>query len=104
MATKLEDNQIFTTIDLQTTFHRPVLPEEVKVVATVERMGRKVAYVVAELVQNDKKVCNAVSSVMILKKHEIIFSKVVWQRTGWSSVIWPPRAIIATILNKLREE
>lgn len=67
MASKLEETQTFATIDLHTTFHRPVFPGEVQVTATVERLGRKVAYVVAELVQNDKKVGDVVSSVMILE-------------------------------------
>lgn len=68
MASKLQENQTFATIDLHTTFHRPIFPGEVEVQATVERFGRKVAYVVAELFQNDKKVGDVVSSVMVIEQ------------------------------------
>lgn len=66
IATKLSGEQSFTSIDLHTTFHRPVLMGEVMVVAKVERMGRKVGYVLADLFQNEKKAASVVSSVMIL--------------------------------------
>ncbi|SOB98587.1 uncharacterized protein (TIGR00369 family) [Ureibacillus xyleni] len=66
VSSKLNPNQSFASIDLHTTFHRPVLPGEVTIEATVERMGKKSAYIVAELFQNNKKVSSVVSSVMIL--------------------------------------
>ncbi|MFD1705379.1 PaaI family thioesterase [Siminovitchia sediminis] len=68
ISSKLQDNQTFASIDLHTTFHRPVFPGTVEVAATVERMGRQIAYLTAELIQKDKKVGNAVSSVMIIEK------------------------------------
>lgn len=68
ISTKLSPNQSFASIDLHTTFHRPVLPGEVMIEATVERIGNKTAYLVAELVQNGKKVSSVVSSVIILSK------------------------------------
>lgn len=68
VVSKLQPHQTFASIDLHTTFHRPVFPGKVDVQAKVERMGRTVAYVVAELFQNDKKVGDVVSSVMILDK------------------------------------
>lgn len=68
ISSKLEKDQTFASINLNTTFHRPVFPGTVEVAATVERLGRKVAYLEAELVQNGKKVGDAVSSVMILDK------------------------------------
>ena len=66
IATKLSGEQSFTSIDLHTTFHRPVLMGEVTVVARVERMGRKVVYVLADIFQNEKKAASIVSSVMII--------------------------------------
>jgi uncharacterized protein (TIGR00369 family) len=66
IASKLEAGQTFTSIDLHTTFHRPVMPGEVMVEAKVERMGKKTAYVIADLYQNEKKAASVVSSVMIL--------------------------------------
>jgi uncharacterized protein (TIGR00369 family) len=70
IITKLNENQLFASIDLHTTFHRPVFTGQVEVLARVERLGKKVAYLVAELYQNEKKVMDAVSSVMILEESE----------------------------------
>jgi acyl-coenzyme A thioesterase PaaI-like protein len=39
---------------------------DVQVEAKVDRIGKKTAYVLADLFQNDKKVASVVSSVMIL--------------------------------------
>lgn len=66
ISSKLTNDQSFTSIDLHTTFHRPILIGKVMVEARVERMGRKVAYVLADLFQNEKKAASVVSSVMIL--------------------------------------
>lgn len=66
IASKLEAKQTFTSIDLHTTFHRPVMPGDVMVEAKVERMGKRTAYVIADLCQNEKKAASVVSSVMIL--------------------------------------
>lgn len=66
IASKLTGGQSFTSIDLHTTFHRPILKGEVLVEARVERLGRKVAYVVSDLFQNEKKSASVVSSVMII--------------------------------------
>ncbi|GHH97087.1 PaaI family thioesterase [Neobacillus kokaensis] len=66
VASKLHNGQSFTSIDLHTTFHRPVLMGEVIVEARVERIGKRTAYVVADLVQNEKKTASVVSSVMII--------------------------------------
>jgi len=67
IASKLGDSgQTFSTIDLHTTFHRPAFVGEVEVEARVERLGKKVAYLVADLNQNGKKVVSAVSSVIIM--------------------------------------
>ncbi|MBO8171460.1 MAG: PaaI family thioesterase [Bacillaceae bacterium] len=65
IASKLDDSQGFASIDLDTTFHRPALPGVVDVEARVERMGKTVAYLVAELTQNGKKIATTVSSVLI---------------------------------------
>ncbi|PIC81628.1 thioesterase [Sporosarcina sp. P18a] len=68
VASKIAEDQTFASVDIHTTFHRPVLIGTVEVEARVERLGRKMAYVVASLFQNDKKVGDVVSSVMILAK------------------------------------
>lgn len=66
ISSKLSIGQSFASIDLHTTFHRPVRLGDVKVEAKVDRIGKKTAYVLADLFQNDKKVASVVSSVMIL--------------------------------------
>lgn len=68
ISSKLSHEQTFASIDLHTTFHRPVLQGQVTVEAKVERMGKKVAYILADLFQNDKKVASVVSSVMIISE------------------------------------
>lgn len=68
ISSKLNDNQVFTSIDLHTTFQRPTQVGEMYVEARVERLGRRTAYVVADVIQNDKIVASAVSSVLIMEK------------------------------------
>ncbi|MHA6252257.1 PaaI family thioesterase [Oceanobacillus sp. CAU 1775] len=66
ITSQLKEEQTFASINLQTTFHRPVSIGTVEITAKVERLGKKVAYLEAELTQNKKLVGNAVSSIMIL--------------------------------------
>ncbi|MDO7487095.1 PaaI family thioesterase [Peribacillus frigoritolerans] len=66
ISSKLSIGQSFASIDLHTTFHRPVRLGDVQVEAKVDRIGKKTAYVLADLFQNDKKVASVVSSVMVL--------------------------------------
>ncbi|WP_096273050.1 PaaI family thioesterase [Paucisalibacillus globulus] len=68
IASKLTENQGFVSIDLDTTFHRPAFEGEVEVIAKVEKIGRTLAYVVADLIQNEKKVATCVSSLLIQGK------------------------------------
>lgn len=65
IASKLTDEQGFVSIDLDTTFHRAAREGEIEVTARVEKMGRTLAYVVADLTQHDKKVATCVSSLLI---------------------------------------
>ena len=62
-----KQEQIFVSIDLHTTFHRPVVPGTAEVQAKVERKGNRTAYLTAEIIQNGKLCCNSVSSVMIME-------------------------------------
>lgn len=65
IASKLTDEEGFASIDLDTTFHRPTFEGEVEITATVERRGRTIAYLTAEVKQNDKLLANCVSSLII---------------------------------------
>lgn len=65
IASKLRNNQQFTSIDLDTTFHRPTMEGDVELIATVERKGRSIAYVTAKVKQEQKLVASCVSSIMI---------------------------------------
>lgn len=68
IASKLSDtsNKGFASIDLDTTFHRPVVKGKVNITANVDRCGRSVAYLTATIEQNGKLVANSVSSMFII--------------------------------------
>jgi len=68
ISSLLTNENGFASIDLDTTFHRPAVEGVIEIKAEVERLGRTIAYVTAELVQNDKKVGSCVSSVLIHQK------------------------------------
>ncbi|WP_313427995.1 PaaI family thioesterase [Siminovitchia terrae] len=68
ISSLLTNENGFASIDLDTTFHRPAVEGVIEIKAEVERLGRTIAYVTAELVQNDKKVASCVSSVLIHQK------------------------------------
>lgn len=70
ISSKLTDTYKFTSIDLHTTFHRPVLVGKVEVEARVDRLGKRLAYVVADLFQNGKKAVTVASSLMIIPNEE----------------------------------
>ncbi|WP_054948846.1 PaaI family thioesterase [Numidum massiliense] len=65
ISSMLKEPEGFASIDLDTTFHRPTFEGEVAIEAVVEKRGRKLAYVVADLTQNDKLVATCVSSILI---------------------------------------
>lgn len=67
IASKLTDEEGFASINLDTTFHRPAMTGKVDITATVERKGRTIAYVTAEVKQDGKLIANSVSSIMILR-------------------------------------
>lgn len=68
ISSVLQPNQSFASIDLHTTFHRPLLPGTAKLEAKVERKGNKIAYLTAEVYQNEKKCGSSVSSIIIMEK------------------------------------
>lgn len=70
VASQLTDHQGFASINLDTTFHRPVVEGDVYISAMVKRMGRTLAYVIAELKQNNKKVATCTSSLFIQQIEE----------------------------------
>lgn len=65
ISSVLKDYQGFASIDLDITFHRPTFEGEVEIKAEVERLGRTLAYVTAELTQSNKKVATCISSLLI---------------------------------------
>jgi uncharacterized protein (TIGR00369 family) len=67
ISTLLEENQSFASINLNTTFHRPLFVGGVHVEARVEKKGKKIVYLICEIVQNGKKVANVDSSVIVLE-------------------------------------
>ncbi|NNU82721.1 PaaI family thioesterase [Geobacillus sp. BMUD] len=68
VTTLLRDDQMHASINLHTTFHRPMEAGEAEIEALVEKPGRTVAYVTATVRQNGKEVASATSSVLIMGK------------------------------------
>ena len=66
MASVLEENQVFSTINLQTTFLRPLHVGIATVDSRIIKKGRKTCYVEAIVSQNEKYVAKVTSSIMIL--------------------------------------
>ncbi len=65
MASCLKEPRMFTSINLQTTFHRPIQIGMVQVEAKIEREGKSIAYATCNLYQDGKEVAVANSSIMI---------------------------------------
>ncbi|MBA4537511.1 PaaI family thioesterase [Bacillus aquiflavi] len=68
MTTRLNEHQTFASINLDTTFHRPVFTGKVEIEAAIKKLGKSIAYVQAVLTQNEKRVADAVSSIIIMQK------------------------------------
>jgi len=68
VTTLLRDDQMHASINLQTTFHRPATAGEAEIEASVEKLGKTIAYVTAIVRQNGKEVASATSSVLIMEK------------------------------------
>lgn len=60
----------FTTISINTSFHRPTLVGEVSIQTKIKRLGKTTAYLESELYQNDKLIADVTSTVMLLKATE----------------------------------
>ncbi len=65
ISSLLDEEKTFASIDLDTTFHRPAIEGQVEIIAKVERLGKSVAYVTAQLTQRGKRVASCVSSLLI---------------------------------------
>ncbi|HEY9577590.1 MAG TPA: PaaI family thioesterase [Pseudobacillus sp.] len=64
----LNEDQTFASINLQTTFHRPTFTGEVEIEVKVEKFGRTISYLTADLKQNGKLIASVTSSIMIMDK------------------------------------
>lgn len=66
IASKIETtHKGFASIDLDTTFHRPAVKGKAMIEAKVVRCGRSIAYLEANVTQNDQLIANGVSSIFI---------------------------------------
>ncbi len=66
MASVLEENQVFSSINLQTTFLRPLHVGNAIVESTIVKKGRKTCYVEATISQNEQYVAKVTSSIIVL--------------------------------------
>jgi acyl-CoA thioesterase len=69
VAASIERNDQFGSIQLDTVFHRPVTAGTIRVEARIKRLGRTVAYVEADLWQNDT-LCASSTSIVNIKRGE----------------------------------
>jgi acyl-CoA thioesterase len=65
ISSLINGQRMFSSINLQTIFHRPVNTGIVDVEAKIERMGKSIAYATATLWQNGKEVAVANSSIIL---------------------------------------
>jgi acyl-CoA thioesterase len=66
LASRLENAEGFTSLNLTVTYHRPLHQEAVEARAEVVRVGRRTAYVEATLKMEGRLVASAVSTLLIL--------------------------------------
>jgi len=66
MASILEKHQGFASINLQTTFLRPLHLGTTMIESTIVKQGRKTCYVEASVSQNEQVIAKITSSIMIL--------------------------------------
>lgn len=66
LASRLENAEGFTSVNLAVTYHRPLSQKTVEVRAEVVRVGRRTAYVEASLCMEGRLVASAASTMMIL--------------------------------------
>ena len=66
MASILEKKQAFATINLQTTFLRPLHTGAAIIESTIVKKGRKTCYLEATVFQQDQCIAKMTSSVMVL--------------------------------------
>lgn len=67
-ALLVDANQGYSSINLQTTFHKPLFVGTALFHATIKRKGRSIMYAEVEIEQSGKLVGDTVSSLMILPK------------------------------------
>ena len=67
-ATRLEEGETFTSIDLQINFFRPVWKERIRAIARPVNLGRQISRYVCDIVRDDEKmVAQATSTIMTLR-------------------------------------
>ncbi|RSL29454.1 PaaI family thioesterase [Salibacterium salarium] len=67
-ASLLTDTQTFSSINLNTTYHRAIVPGTIDVNAKVKKFGRTIAYLESELIQHGKLAATSVSSVILIER------------------------------------
>ena len=67
-ATTLEENESFTSIDLQINFFRPVWKDRIRAIARPVNVGRQISRYVCDIVKDDGKlVAQVTSTIMTLR-------------------------------------
>jgi uncharacterized protein (TIGR00369 family) len=64
-ATSLQEDESFTSIDLQINFFRPVWKGRIRAVAKPVNVGRQISHYVCEILRDDDKLVAQVSSTLM---------------------------------------
>lgn len=70
LASATTQGEMFTTVTLTMTFHRPLAPEATELRAEVVRAGRRTAYVEATATAGERLIASGVSTLLILPPAE----------------------------------
>ncbi len=68
ITTLINEDETFSSINIATTFHKPLHTGLVKIEAKVQKFGSFISYLSATITQDDKKAVEAISIMGIIKK------------------------------------
>ena len=68
ITTLINENQTNASFNLATTFHSPIHSGIVKIEAKVEQFGSVISYLSAKMTQNNEKLVEVISTMVIINK------------------------------------
>lgn len=68
ITTLINEDETFSSINIATTFHKPLRAGLVKIEAEVQKFGSFISYLSATMIQDEQKAVDAISIMGIIKK------------------------------------